>query len=214
MKARNLKLICLLLETVGIFALFLPFYFEGSPWIVLAVFVRHLGSEVSGGLPPNPFMPLALPAFLAVFIWLQTLRSLFRKPLTKPELWLCIALVVLLMLVPLVWWLTDHELRDEAGWSLLALLFGLALFAAGLLLMLKCRGVASQFLAPLALRCAYLPNAVFCLLLFSNGGRYWNDLHAGAACVGVTVVLYLAEIVYLTRQGLTTRPGPATRQAR
>lgn len=74
---------------------------------------------------------------------------------------------------------------------------------------LKPKGVASQFLAPLSLRCAYIPNAVFCLVAFSNGGRDWNDLQVGAACVGATVLLYLAEIVYLTRQGLTTRPAVA-----
>lgn len=206
MKTRNLKLVCLVLETVGIVALFLPFVSGVSPWAALAWSVQH-----PRWLADFILWPVALPAFLAAFVWLQTLRSLFRKPLTKPELWLCAALVVLLMLVPLVWWLwLMVSMRlDVAEWRLPALLFGLALFAAGLLIMLKRKGVGFQFLAPLSLRCAFIPNAVYCLLLFSDGGKNWNDLQVGAACVGATVILYLAEIVYLARQGLKTRPPAA-----
>jgi hypothetical protein len=116
-------------------------------------------------------------------------------------------LVVLLMLVPLGFWLL--KFLATGGWTLpsLALLFGPAPFAAGLLMTLKRKGVASQFLAPLSLRCAYIPNAVFCLVAFSEWGHDWKDLQVGAACVAATVILYLAEIVYLTRRGLKARPA-------
>jgi hypothetical protein len=207
MKTRNLKLICLVLETVGIVALFLPVVWGYSPWTELASFVQNPSSA------EGQFWFCAVPAFLALFVWLQTLRSFFHRPLTKPELWLCAALVVLLMLVPLGIWLLRFQ--ATGGWTLpsLALLFGPALFGAGLLIILKRKGVASQFLAPLSLRCAYLPNAVFCLLFFSELGQDWKDLQVGAACVAATLLLYLAEIVYLARQGLKTRPGPAAAQA-
>jgi hypothetical protein len=203
MKTRNLKLICLLLETIGIAALFLPFVWGYSPWIVL------VGSVQDPGWGRDQLWPYALPGFVAPFACLQTLRSLFHQPLKKTELWLCLALVVLLMLVPLVFWLwlmvygggVSHLSR------LLALLFGLALLAAGLLLTLKRKGVTSQFLAPLALRCAYVPNAVFCLLFFSEWGHDWKNLQVGAACVAATVLLYLAEVVCFTKQGLTARPA-------
>ncbi|MGA2444522.1 MAG: hypothetical protein ABSG50_03705 [Opitutaceae bacterium] len=201
MKTRNLKLLCLLLETVGIVALFLPFVWGYSPWKVLAESVQDPRSGAA------EFWPFALPTFLTPFVWLQTLRSLFHRSLTRAELWLCAALVVLLMLVPLGFWLL--KFLATGGWTLpsLALLFGPAPFAAGLLMTLKRKGVASQFLAPLSLRCAYIPNAVFCLVAFSEWGHDWKDLQVGAACVAATVILYLAEIVYLTRRGLKARPA-------
>ncbi len=203
MKTRNVKLICLVLETVGIVALFLPCIWGVSPWAVLAKAVQDSSSA------EGQFWFCAVPAFLAPFVWLLTLRSLFHRPLTRAELWLGAALVVLLMLVPLGFWLLRFQ--ATGGWTLpsLALLFGPALLGAGLLIILKRKGVASQFLAPLSLRCAYLPNAVFCLLFFSELGQDWRDLQVGAACVGATVILYLAEIVYLTRQGLRARPTVA-----
>ena len=207
MKTRNVKLVCLLLETVGIVALFLPFVWGYSPWEVLAETAQVPSSGAAR------FWPLALPAFLTPFVWLLTLRSLFHQPPTKPELWLCAALVGLLMLVPLVWWLwlivSSRSKPETADRILLGLLFGLALFAAGLLMTVKRKGVASQFLAPLSLRCAYIPNAVFCLLSFSELGQDWKALQMGAACIVATVILYLAEIVYLTRQGLKARPTVA-----
>ena len=201
MKTRNLKLLCLLLETVGIVALFLPFVWGYSPWKVLAESVQDPRSGAA------EFWPFALPTFLTPFVWLQTLRSLFHRSFTRAELWLCAALVVLLMLVPLGFWLL--KFLATGGWTLpsLALLFGPAPFAAGLLMTLKRKGVASQFLAPLSLRCAYIPNAVFCLVAFSEWGHDWKDLQVGAACVAATVILYLAEIVYLTRRGLKARPA-------
>ena len=205
MKTRNPTLICLLLETVGIAALFLPFVLDYSPWKVLAESVQNRSLGADGA------WPLALPAFLAIFVWLLTLRSLFHWPLRRAESWLHAGLAVPLMFVPLGFWLPLLE-ENANKWKLVllaVLFFGLALSAAGLLLILSRKGTAFGFLAPLALRCAYIPNAVFCLLFFSGWGHNWGDLRVGAACVGATVVLYLAEIVYLTRQGLTARPGTA-----
>ena len=211
MRTRNLKLVCLLLETVGIAALFLPFVWGYSPWTLLAETVQDPSSGAAR------FWPLALPAFLTPCVWLLTLRSLSPRPLSKPQLRLCVGLVVVLMLVPLVGWLwltaSSRAKPDTVDRIALGLLIGLVLFTAGLLTTLKRKGVASQFLAPLSLRCAYIPNAVFCLLSFSELGQDWKDLQVGAACVGATVILYLAEIVYLTSQGLTTRLGVATASA-
>jgi hypothetical protein len=205
MKTRNLKLVCLLLETVGIAALFLPFVLDFSPWRVLAESVQNRNSGADGA------WPLALPAFLAFFVWLLTLRSLFNWPLRRAESWLHAGLAVPVMFVSTGFWLPLlEESANEWKLVLLVVLFlGLALSAAGLLLILRRRGTAFGLLAPLALRCAYIPNAVFCLLFFSRWGHDWSDLRVGAACVGATVILYLVEIVYLTKQGLTDRPATA-----
>jgi len=187
MNTRNQKLVCLLLETVGVAALFLPFTFGHSPWGAL-----------------QEFWFFAVPALMAPVVLLQTLRSFFLRPLTKPELWLCAALVGLLMLVPLGLYAWDFQANNPTDcdqWPL----FLPALLVTGFFMTLKCRGVSAQFLAPLSLRCAYLPNAVYCLLGFSDWGRHWDELQVGAAFVGATAVLYLAEIVYFTRQGLKTR---------
>lgn len=199
MNTRNLKLICLVLETIGIAALFLPFVLDFSP---------------IGALRWSwEYWPFVSPALIAPFVCLQTLRSLYPPLLTKLEQWVCAAAVGLLMLAPLAFLLWQAVSSHRGGVAVesipIGVLLGLALFAAGLLLKLKRTGVASQFLAPLALRCAYVPNAVFCLAVFSSWGRRGEDLGMGAACVGATVVIYLAEIVYLAKQGLTARRAAA-----
>jgi hypothetical protein len=194
MKTRRLKLLCLALETVGIVALFLPFTDDHSPW----------GELVSSIFDSFGFWPYALPAFVVLLVWAETLRSLFRKPPGKPELWLYALLAGLLSLVPLGFWSWSF-VSDRGGLQLadslfLALLCGLTLFAAGSLAILKRKGVSFQVLAPLLLRCAYVPNAVACLVYFSS-----FRLQMGAAFIAVTVVLYLAEVVELTRRGWRER---------
>jgi hypothetical protein len=225
MKTRNLKLVCLLLETVGIVALFLPFYSGVSPWNVLASAIGFVSSLDRG------LWVFALPALVAPLVWLQTLHSAFRESLPRWELRLCVLLAALLAFVPAGWclcaWLSSlvSEVDELEKWILTIItlsLLGLSLAAVGFLVTLKRKGVVFQFLAPLVLRCAYLPNAVTCLVFFVCWGRIaWpfesesrRPLQVGAACVAATVLLYLAEIVYLTRQGVKTRPGPAATQAR
>ena len=201
MKTRQMKLLCLLIEFVGIAALLLPFTSGKSPW-----------REIGGFLPWKFgwFWPLALPASLAPFVCLQTLRSLFPPPLTKLELRLCTGLVGLLALFPLsLFWWEAVQSNGPAEWEKIIrlwLLFGSALVVAGLLLTLKLRGVSAQFLVPIELRGSYIPGAVYGLLIFSEMGTDWNLLEVGAAFVGATVLLYLVEIVHLTRQGLKSRP--------
>ena len=194
MKTRRLKLLCLALETAGIVALFLPFTDDHSPW-----------SELMNTIFDSfGFWPYALPAFVSLLVWVETLRSLSQKPPGKPELWFYALLAGLLSLVPLGFWLCSF-ISDKGGLQLgdsifLALLFGLTLFAVGSLAILKGKGVSFQVLAPLLLRCAYVPNAVACLVYFSR-----FRLQMGAAFVAVTVVLYLAEIVELTKLGWRAR---------
>jgi hypothetical protein len=199
MKTRRLKLFCLLLETAGIVALFLPFAYDLSPWRVLVNTVR---SELFA------LWPYALPAFVAVLVWMETLRSLSQRPSGKSELRFYTLLAGLLTLVPLGFWpwtlVSGGGGLELADWIFLALLFGLTLFAAGLLAILKRKGVSFQVLAPLLLRCAYVPNAVACLVYFSR-----FPLQRGAALVAVTVVLYLAEVVDFTRRGWRARPVAA-----
>jgi hypothetical protein len=205
MKTRRLKLLCLALETVGIVALFLPFTNDHSPWSEL----------VNTIFDSFGFWPYALPAFVALLVWVETLRSLSRKPPGKPELWLYALLAGLLSLVPLGFWSWSF-VSDRGGLQLadsifLALLFGLTLFGGGLLAILKRKGVSFQVLAPLLLRCAYVPNAVACLVHFSS-----FRLQMGAVSVVVTVAVYLAEVVELTRRGWRARPvaaAPSSEQA-
>ena len=202
MKSRHQKLTCLLLETVGIAALFLPLTGGASPWGELRGF-WHFSF--------GPFWILALPALIAPMVFLQSLRSLSSRPLTQADLWLCAVLVGLLALFPLslYWWeaVQSNGSTDWDGMILAELLFGSALLVAGLLLTLSRRGVSAQFLAPLALRGAYFPNAVFGLMFFSDLGASWNLLDCGAACVAATMGLYLVEGVFLVRQGLKDRPA-------
>lgn len=202
MKTRNLKLICLLLEAIGIVALFLPFWGGISPWKVLASAIKVVRSL------DGDWWGFALPGFVAPLVWLQTLHSAFRESLPRWELRLSALLAALLALVPAGWWLRAWLVSPES-WilTIVALMLGLTLVAVGFLVTLKRKGVAFQLLAPLLLRCAYLPNAVTCLGFASAWGRAWGLFQVGAACVGATVILYLAEIVYLARQGLTARPA-------
>ena len=189
-----------MLETIGIVALFLPFSASTSPWEALS----------DSGL-----RYLAMPAFLAGFVWLLTLRSLLPMRLTRPELWLCIALSALGIMIPVLlwfwnifagqnWWAMQlHE------WIHLIMLTLLSTAGLGFLILVGRLRLHPDYAAPASLRCGYLPNAIGCLYLFSDFTQELYDLfrylEIGAVLVAATVVLYLVEMGHFTRQGLRAR---------
>lgn len=197
---RKAKMAGLLLGSVGVVALFLPFTFSTSPCEALKYAeARHL----------------ALPAFLVALVWLLTLRSLLRFQLTRPELACCYVLATLAIMIPFVlpvWTVPATETPSPLqfrDWVYFALLGLLSLAGLGLLAWAQ-RRLQPEYTAPVALRCGYLPNAISCLFVFSGLLREQDTielfgLQIGAAVVAGIVVLYLGEIVFLLYHGQQVR---------
>lgn len=186
----------------GIVALFLPFSTSTSPWEALS--------------PDLGYGYFAMPAFLAGFVWLLTLRSLLPMRLTRPELWLCTALSVLGIMIPVSFWSWNIFAGQNSSampvgmWIYLIMLALLSTAGLGFLMLVRRLRLHPDYAAPSALRCGYLPNAIHCLYLFSGLTQEPDDLwryrlEIGAVLVAVTVVLYPVEMGHFTRQGLRAR---------
>jgi len=213
MKVTRLQIGFLVLELLGVVALFLPFTQGVSPWnFIIDNFNRQLWTTAS--------WPFALPAFLALAVWLFSLRGLFPKPLTKVGHWSMIIFAILGWIIPLFFMFCVafsmlHEcLRDVVisarDWRMCFVSPQLLHFVVPVLLALTVfRKLPLTLAAPVVLRFGYLPNAVFSLYVFSDEFRNVEQLQVGAAFVAATVVLYVLEIVYFTRRGLKQNTAAA-----
>jgi len=197
MKVTRLQICFLVLELLGVVALFLPFTCGISPWDSVAMSVRDrefLGPWVIG-----------ITLFLALVVWLFGLRSLLPKPPTKAGNWRMIILAILGLAIPFVFWLIVFFSSSTEERRLFVVLVSLYLFIPVVLTLAVRRKLSFTTAAPVALRCAYLLHAMAMLYCWSGEFTRVSDLQIGAAFVAATVVLYLVEIVYFTRQGLKQR---------
>ena len=182
-----------LLELTGVAAIFLPFAFHTSPWdvVIAVVSLYHFGRN-------SEFLLLAVPFFLAAIISALSFLDLAGKRLPGKLAW---SITILgLIAGP---GLTDYfdvatvlkgGTPKDSGWVYFGILVPLlCVLPFGLALLGKLKKYPATAVAHATLRAGYLPNAVLCLVGFSDQFTNLTDLQIGAAFAAATVVLYVVQ---------------------
>jgi len=196
----------LLLSLLGTAALFLPFTFSTSPFDVAS---EVASAFLKGKLTrESALLLLAAPFFLSIPILIWQVRKLVTDRLTTGEIAAAYVLSTTAMLpiavglgvVTFSWVRELPGSRYEFGIGMaLAVVLWLLLIANVLLLLRNRRArVSSEPTAEAFLLGGYLPNAIYCLLLFGQFGR--RELQIGAYLITVVSIGYLSAIVLLSRQ--------------
>ncbi len=190
---RTLRLI---LGIPAIVLLFLPYTTDTSPWAAVCGWSDFwLGPWI---------VFLGLPFFLSVLVFVVEAQLFLKKSMSKTERIVChifayTALACGLLPLTLVIW--DNGF-DE-GMILLFLICGIP-FLIAISLMFLTRRLGPDKAALVAMRAAWLPNAITCGILFWTEG--WE---IGAYLAAFTTALYSAEITLLMtgKEGLPERIG-------
>ena len=196
MKSVKLAVTFLVLELLGIVALFLPFTHGTSPWKAAGMIDVHSIKDSAG------MLVIVSPFFYSLPILGLSLRLFFRKPLKPIEVWGAYSLGILgssaisiMLIVEISRCGFDRNWGLEIGTFVLSVLTIL-----GLVLAVNKR-MPRNHLAQIALRCGYFVSAFSCLGGFSDGFERIGDLEIGAGFVAATIILYLIEVVYFSWQG-------------
>jgi len=195
-RERFLALIC---AAIGPAALPLPFSVDISP--LEALFVDPLIAML--GVP----MLLAIP----ITIWL--LRRMMSRPAGRAEIGVAYVLSLTAMALPMALGVYAVWVDSPGIWSAETLGFAvcwiLALGNWALLVVHRRRQLNPRLTTEFFLLAAYLPNAAFCLILFSLGGVFsgWD---------GGAYVVLAASLAYATRAATLVSRGqdPAGRTRR
>lgn len=213
MKKTELKIgtaTCLILLTVsgiaGITALFLPFAEDISPASFVFNFLILEFSDREGWFYISlwPFLPLAMPFFLSVFVSAAFVRWMISGLLSRPERTIAYVIsstMALGILHFVIYVILENVRTSSATWTTSAIFhFLLILVIPSLLLLfgvyvvikgLKNKG-PKEIGAVMAMQIAYLSNALLCLILWVNT---WQ---IGAYFVVFTSGIYLTQIVMAT----------------
>lgn len=173
------------LGSIGILTPFLPFTSSVSP-------LRAIVAGIS--TPEIGFIPIALPFFLAILIFVALVRATVSGGLSRAA-----AIIALgssfVMACPMLAFTTLHlASKPPAGdWLLFALPWVTISIGIALLIWLRRRGTSSAIAALLAMQSVYIANATFCLAVF------WPEWQSGAIVTAVTAVAYATHIALVIR---------------
>jgi hypothetical protein len=183
-----MRVLRLILVIPAIVLIFLPYSHDTSPWAA----VRGFGGPFGGTL----IALLGGPFFLAVLISVVQAQLFLKKNLPGIERVICRTLASAALacgLVILALGIRDSGFDEETVWMLL--MFGIPILAA-ISLMVFARRLGPEKATLVALKAAWLPNAIVCGILFWKEG--WQ---IGAYLAAFTIVLYAVEItLFLTRK--------------
>lgn len=170
---RTTALLALVVSAVGTVALFLPFTFDVSP--------------LSGLQDHDRVWMLAVPFFLAPVMLYMALRLSTAGAISPVERRVAGALSLAVVLLTASFYVLPSENdkwpSSELEWTSFIAPLVLFVVEAGLLWRLR-RRVSPDLFALAALVCAYLPNAVLCLIAFGD------DWQVGAHVTLATVMAY------------------------
>lgn len=194
------RIAALLLALPGVVALFLPFTQDTSPLDEILSFGQFFN-----------FSQLAAPAFLAIPIVAWQTRRLFVQRLSVSEITAAYVLstgAIVSVLAFTVLLLKDEPDMPGFGAAAIGLCWALVVANALVLMRNLAKGVTREAAAEVFLLGGYLPNAVFCLILFGRG--QWSRLEIGALFVLIACVGYVASIVLALRSEDARRSPAAT----
>ena len=162
----------LVLAIPSIVLLFLPYASGVSPWMTVST-ESWRGFSLLGG-----------PFFLSIPILVAQVRVLLKRHFSKGErvtyrLLACAALAAGSPL--LVGGFSKENILPIASWSI-------PCAAAVGMIILSARKLTPEAATTLALRAAWLPNAILCAI------GYWDGWQIGAYLAALTIVLYTVEI--------------------
>jgi hypothetical protein len=196
-----MRILLLILGIPAIVLLFLPYTSGTSPWAAVS------GSDgYSVALLGGPF-------FLAIVICIAQVRLFLKKsfPRTERAIYRSLAYAALacgLVLLTLGTW-TEGFTEEGIG---LDLMFGIPFLVVVSLIVLA-RRLGPEKAALVALKAAWLPNAIMC------GITYWprsffSGWQIGAYLAAFTIVLYSVEItLFLTRKEISPERNASSASA-
>ena len=172
----------LILGIPSIVLLFLPHTHDVSPWATVS-------SESWRGFPLSL---LGGPFFLSIPILIAQTRVLLKRPFSKGEraiYWLlaCAALAAGFACLGLDIWVSKETILTILRWCIL--------YAAAVgVMILSARKPSPKEAITVLLKAAWLPNAIWCAIIFWDDG--WQ---IGAYLAAFTIVLYAVEITLSMR---------------
>ena len=194
MRLSRLNFILALAGTTGIISLFLPFTVDVTPWMALS---------------DSYMWKLGTPAFLTIPVTAAYLRLHYRGPFSVVEKWSLYAMALASAFITL--WVIFMEVGFVPDWkewfySLVALL---VMIAGTMILVSGAKKGRSVVNPVLAVQTAYLANCLMCLLAFfpTNEGLLDFTWQAGAWLSLVTALVYLAQILLITKQLTPVKPA-------
>ena len=187
----------------GITALFLPFVQDISPVSFVFNFLLLEFSNREGWFYISlwPFLPLAMPFFLSVFVSAAFVRWMISGLLSRPERTIaCVisSMMALGILYFIIYIILEDVRNSSATWTTSAIFHFLLILVIPLLLLLfgvyiVIKNLKNKELkevgAVMAMQITYLSNAILCLISF------FGEWQIGAYFVVVTSGVYLTLIV-------------------
>lgn len=197
--ARSRRIFVLLLSLLGTAALFLPFTSGVSPWE--AVYKDFLGR----------FFLLGAPFFLSILILAWQARRLVVDRTSTAEIAVAYALSMVAMLSVLgfvTWLLTVKDSPGKPN-EIISIALCIALAGANMLLLVRNRRarLSREATAETFLLGGYLPNAIFCLVMWYPQ-EIFSGWEIGAYMIAVVCVGYVVAIV-LALRSVNAQPSPA-----
>ncbi len=186
-----MKLLYPILTIPGVVALFLSFTYSTSPWDVIReeVFTRDSSSRLQ-------LFYVSFPFFLSIPICLWSIRILFNNQLSKAEIVTAYLLATFALISNLFITIPAIDELEEIYDILTLFITWISVLFSILIVANNMRRLVPQVInVPISLHLAYLPNAIFCLLVFSDDG----GLEKGAYLVIFTSIVYIAKIVSLAK---------------
>ena len=181
-----------ILELTGVAALVLPFtWWDTSPLGAIIDPISYLSFRSDFRL-----IMVGVPFGLAIIISLLGFLDLTGKKLSSRMAWMSTIFGLIagpgitIASVVLLFYETQHN-RDSAWGFVYIFVSLLCLISFGLALIGKYKKYPAADVTHATLRVGYLPNAVLCLLGFSDMFTHLAELTLGAAFTAVTAMLYL-----------------------
>ena len=177
-----MQLLLLILGIPALVLLFLPYTSSTSP-----------RAAISGSWGYAVAL-LGWPFFLAIIVFTAQLRLFLKKTFSGTEsalyrLLACAAMGTGLVLLALLTW-TEGFTKENIG---LDLMFGIPFFAAVFLIVFAAR-LGRERAAIIALKAAWLPNAIMCGIKFWPRSMF-SGWEIGAYLAAFTIGLYSIEII-------------------
>lgn len=189
--------------TAGIAALFLPFAWGASPFVVVFNFY-HLDHDLFS------LFFLAVPFFLIVLISAAFVRWMISGLFSRPERAIAFVASSMMALGTLYMIISSFlealsDLSSNIRFWLFVFIPLLTLLFGGYVAIKNLRNKGSQEAsAVMTLQTAYLSNALLCLIV------YFGDWQIGAYCVAITSGVYLTQIVLMSVKLGVFRTGTST----
>jgi hypothetical protein len=179
-----MQLLLLILGIPAVVLLFLPYTSNTSPW-----------TAISGSMEYGVAL-LGWPFFLAIVICIVQVRLFLNKSFSGTERTIYRLLACAALAVGLVFIWAEGFTKETIGWDLT---FGIPFLVAVLLIVFTAR-LSPEKAAIVALKAAWLPNAIMCGINFWPRS-FFSGWEIGAYLAAFTIILYSVEItLFLTRK--------------